>query len=172
MGIIQKPCSFLYVLSRFSHVRLFETLWTVACPWGFSRKEYWSGLPCPPPGDLTDPEIEPSSLTSPALAGGFFITSATLKWSENHSATSDSLWPYGLYSPWNSPGQSTGVGSLFLLQGIFPTQGSNLGLLHSGRLVTSWATREALQIVNLNHSKHLFWPQCSKIRSQLQEKNY
>ena len=37
----------------------------------------WSGLPCPPPGDLPDPEIEPASLTSPALAGGFFTTSGT-----------------------------------------------------------------------------------------------
>ena len=44
---------------------------------GFSRQEYWSGLPCPPPGDLPDPEIAPESLTSPALAGGFFTTSAT-----------------------------------------------------------------------------------------------
>ena len=43
---------------------------------------------------------------------------------------SDSLWPYGLYSPWNSPGQNTGVGSCSLLQGIFPTQGSNPGLPH------------------------------------------
>ena len=40
----------------------------------------------------------------------------------------DSLQPHGLYSPWNSPGQNTGVGSLSLLQGIFPTQGSNPGL--------------------------------------------
>ena len=44
--------------------------------------------------------------------------------SESHSVMSDSLW---LYSPWNSPGQNTGVGSLSLLQGIFPTQGSNPG---------------------------------------------
>ena len=43
---------------------------------------------------------------------------------------SDSLRPHGLYSPWNSPGQNTGVGSLSLLQGIFPTQGSNPGLPH------------------------------------------
>ena len=50
------------------------------------------------------------------------------KWSESHSVVSDSLWPHGLYSPWNSPGQNTGVGSLFLLQGIFPTQGSNPGV--------------------------------------------
>ena len=44
---------------------------------GFSRQEYWSGLPCPPPGDLPNPGIEPVSLTSPALAGRFFTTSAT-----------------------------------------------------------------------------------------------
>ena len=39
----------------------------------FSRQEYWSGLPCPPPGDLPNPGFEPASLMSPALAGGFFI---------------------------------------------------------------------------------------------------
>ena len=53
-----------------------------------------------------------------------------VKWNKSHSVVSNSLWPHGLYSPWNSPGQNTGVGSLFLLQGIFPTQGSNPGLLH------------------------------------------
>ena len=44
---------------------------------GFSRQEHWSGLPCPPPGDLPDPGIEPESLTSPTLAAGFLTTSAT-----------------------------------------------------------------------------------------------
>ena len=48
----------------------------------------------------------------------------------SHSVMSESLGPHGLYSPWNSPGQNTGVGSLSLLQGIFPTQESNWGLLH------------------------------------------
>ena len=47
----------------------------------------------------------------------------------------DSLRPHGLYSPWNSPGQNTAAGSLSLLQGIFPTQGSNLGLLHCRRIL-------------------------------------
>ena len=47
--------------------------------------------------------------------------------SESHSVVSNSLWPRGLYSPLNCPGQNTGVGSLSLLQGIFPTQGSNSG---------------------------------------------
>ena len=50
-------------VSRFSHVQLFATLWTVAhqgpLPMEFSRQEYWSGLPCPPPGDLPDPGIKP-----------------------------------------------------------------------------------------------------------------
>ena len=50
------------------------------------------------------------------------------KQTESHSVVSDSLWPHGQYSPWNSPGKNTGVGSLCLLQGIFPTQGSNPGI--------------------------------------------
>ena len=69
------------VLSHFSRVQLCATPWTVArqapLSMGFSRQEYWSGLPCPPPGDLPNPGIEPVSLTSPALAGRFFTTSAT-----------------------------------------------------------------------------------------------
>ena len=48
---------------------------------------------------------------------------------------SDSLWPHGLYSPWSSPGQNTGVGSCSLLQGIFPTQGLNSGLLHCRQIL-------------------------------------
>ena len=60
----------MLLLSRFSRVRLFATPWTVTCQaplsMGFSRLEYWNGLPCPPPGDLPDPGIE-LSLLSPAL---------------------------------------------------------------------------------------------------------
>ena len=66
-----------------------------------------------------------------------------VKWSESRSAVSNSLRPHGLYSPWNSPGQNTGVGSLFLLQGIFPTQGLNPGLPHCRWILYSWATGEA-----------------------------
>ena len=55
--------------------------------------------------------------------------------SESHSVVSDSLRPHGLYSSWNSPGQNTEVGSLSLLQGIFPTQGLNPGLPHYGRIL-------------------------------------
>ena len=50
--------------------------------------------------------------------------------SKIRSVVSNPLWPHGLYSPWNSPGLNTGVGTLSLLQGIFPTQGSKAGLLH------------------------------------------
>ena len=59
-------------------VWLIVTPWTVAhqapLSMEFSRREYWSGLPCPPPGDPPHPSIEPMSLASPALAGGFFPT--------------------------------------------------------------------------------------------------
>ena len=57
------------------------TLGTLACQaplsMGFPRQEYWSGLPCPPPGDLPNPGIKATSLMSPALAGGIFTISAT-----------------------------------------------------------------------------------------------
>ena len=64
-----------------SSVCFFATPWTVAhqtpLSMGFFRQEYWSGLPCPPSRHIPNPGIEPMSLTSPALAGGFFTTSAT-----------------------------------------------------------------------------------------------
>ena len=57
------------------------TLWSVArqapLSMGLCRQEYWSGLQCPPPWDCPDPGIEPTSLMSPALAGGFFTTNTT-----------------------------------------------------------------------------------------------
>ena len=58
------------------------TPWTVAhqapLSMGFSSQEYWSRLPSPSPGDLPNPGVEPTSLASPALAGGFFTTSTTM----------------------------------------------------------------------------------------------
>ena len=58
-----------------------------------------------------------------------------VKWSESCLVVSDSLWPHGLYSPWNSPGQNTWMGSLSLLQRIFQTQGSNPGFPHCRRIL-------------------------------------
>ena len=66
------------MLSCFSCVQLFATPWTAAfqapLSMGFSRQEYWSGLPFPPPGDLPKPGLDPRPLMSPALAGRFFTT--------------------------------------------------------------------------------------------------
>ena len=78
------------MLSYFSCIQLFATLWTVAhqapLPRGFSRQEYWSGLPCPPPGDLPNPGSEPVSLMSPELAGRFFTIHTT--WDVQNNYTS------------------------------------------------------------------------------------
>ena len=121
--------------------RLFVTLWTVAhqapLSIGFSRQKYWSRLPCPPPGDIPNPGIKLIPFRPPALAGWFFTTSIT--WEAPKVlvtlVASDSLRPHGLESarllgPWSYPGKNTGVGCHALLQGIFPTQGSNPHLLH------------------------------------------
>ena len=76
----------MYVLSRFSRARIFVTLWSVAhqapLSMGFSRQEYLSGLPGPPPGDLPNSGIQPAFPMSPVLAGGFFTTSTI--WETQH----------------------------------------------------------------------------------------
>ena len=98
------------VLSHFSHVQLCDPMDCSQAPpsMGFSRQEYWSGLPCPPPGDLLNPGIEPRSPTLHAD-----------------------------YLPSKLPGKpmNTGMGSVSLLQWIFPTQESNLCLLHCRRIL-------------------------------------
>ena len=60
-------------------------------------------------------------------------------------------WPHGLYGPWDSPGQNTGVGSLFILQGIFPTRDQTHVSRIAGGFFTSWATKEALSMYNNTH---------------------
>ena len=75
------------------------TLWTAArqalLSMEFSRQEYWSGLSCPPPGDLPHPGVEPMSLPSLALAGGFFTAIAA--WDAPYINTC--LHIYGVFSP-------------------------------------------------------------------------
>ena len=130
------------VLSRFSHVQLFVTPWTVAgqapLSMGFSRQEWWIGLPFPSPKDLPDAGIKPEPLTSPASAGGFFTTSASwealLTRLVCQLLMSSSLQPHGLQPTkllclWGFPGKNTGEDSYSLLQGIFLTQRSIPGLL-------------------------------------------
>ena len=79
-----------------SVINSFVTLWIVAhqapLSMGFSRKEYWPGLLCPPPRDISNPGIEPTSLTSPALAGRFFTTSATWEALLIHPRVLKGLW--------------------------------------------------------------------------------
>ena len=78
-------CNVIYCECVLSHVRFFATPWSVArqapLSMEFTRQGYWSGMSCPPPGDLPDPGIEPASVASPALASGFFTTGAT--WEAN-----------------------------------------------------------------------------------------
>ena len=84
------------MLSRFSCVHLFATLWTLVCQtplfMGFPRQEYWSGLSFPSPGDLLNPGIKPMSLTSPALVGRFFTTSATWEATRKNKLTGVEGW--------------------------------------------------------------------------------
>ena len=84
------------VPSHFSRVQLFTTLWTVAhqapLSMGFSRQEYWNGLPCPPPGDLPNLGIKLMSFMSPALAGRIFTTSTTWEARRWPPAPPNSAW--------------------------------------------------------------------------------
>ena len=109
------------------------------------QKEYWSGVFNPESesevaqswSTLCDPmdcRLPDSSICG-ILQARVLEWVAISKWSENHSVMSDSLRSHGLYSPCNSPGQNTGVGSWSLFQGIFPTQGSNWGLLYCRRIL-------------------------------------
>ena len=100
------------MLSCFSHVWLFTTLRTVAhqvpLSLGFSRHEYWSVFPFPLPGDFPTPGVEPAFLTAPALAGRFFITSATWEALYDHCNTSASLVIH-IAVPWQVWGQPSKI---------------------------------------------------------------
>ena len=75
-----------HMLSHFSRVQLFVIPWTVACQ-EFFRQEHWSGLPCPPPGDLLHPGMV---LKSPVLAGMFFTTGTT--WEAIQNLTHENIY--------------------------------------------------------------------------------
>ena len=92
---------------------IFVTSWTVACQAPLSkeffRQEYWSGLPFPIPGDLLDPGMEPTSLVSPALAGGFLLLhhlrslggdGAVIHWSVGLTSCLALPCPPGGLAPW------------------------------------------------------------------------
>ena len=79
--------------------------------------------------------------------------------SESRSVLSNSLWSHRLYSPWNSPGQHIGVGSLSLLQGIFPTQGQNPGLLHCRQILYRMSHKEVhcIGVSSINRDNAHAW---------------
>ena len=83
--------------------------------------------------------------------------------SGSQSIVSNSLWPHGLNSPWNSPGQNTGVGSLSLLQGIVPTQGWNPGLPHYRQIL--------YQLSHKGSPRILEWGACSFSRGSSWPRN-
>ena len=133
----------IHFFPSLSHVRLFATPWTVAYQalpsMGFSRQEYWSGLPFPSPGDIPNPGIEPGS---PALQ-------------------TDAL-------PSEPPGkpENTEVGSQSLLQGIFPTQESNQGLLHCRRILYQLSYHGSH--VNFNNFCQIWYPLLQRTFQMLQ----
>ena len=109
-GAINKICAVL------SHSVVSDSLWSMdcrttrlLCPWEFSRKEYWSGLPCPLPRGSSEPK-DPIQICNPALQLDFL-----------------------LFEPPGKP-KNTGMGSLSLLQSIFPVKKLNWGLLHCRRI--------------------------------------
>ena len=131
-----------------SSVQLFVNLWTIAhqalLSMEFSRQEYQSGMPFPPPGDVPDPRTEHMSLMCSALRGRFFTTKVTWEAKVKELVTqllSDSLQPHGLQPtrllcPQNSPGKNMVVDSHSLPQGIFSTQELNLVSCTAGRFLT------------------------------------
>ena len=137
-----------------SHVWLSVTPLAVSCQaplsMGFSKQEYWSGLPCPPPGDLLNLGIEPrsptlkvDSLLSEPPGKPKIIVFLEFPWSEvlvTQSLSHVQLFaiPWSLprlLCPWNFLSKNTGVDCYFLLQGIFLTQGLNPGLLHCRQIL-------------------------------------
>ena len=92
-GMNFQPSVSLVHVCLLSHFQPFATLWTLACQiplsTGFSRKEYWSGLPCPPPGDLADPEIEPPPMVHSVQVGSLPLVLNVLK----------CLWRNSAFSP-------------------------------------------------------------------------
>ena len=106
---------------------------------GFSRQEYWSGLPFSPPRDLPNLGIEAASPVCPALAGRFFTTEPPVLCLVTQSCPTlcdlMDCSPPGSSVHRDSPGKNTGVGCEVLLQGILPTQGSNPGLSHCRQIL-------------------------------------
>ena len=126
------------MLSCFSYVQLFVSLWTVAhqapLPMAFSRQEYWSGLSCPPPGNLPEPGIKTVSLTSLALVGEFLTTSTT----------------------WEALGSSIGIETITSFQSIWKLRSGRSGSLPQ-------CQENCTHFVKLKKSKIKCWEGCGSM---------
>ena len=91
--------------------------------------------------------------------------------SENHSSVFDSLGPHGLYSPWNSPGQNTGMGCCFLLQGIFPPRNRTQVSHIAGGWLSHQGSPRIVESVAYLFSRGMEWAVCSFSRGSSQPRN-
>ena len=98
----------IYIICTCMYAKLLQSCLTLCCPltracqaplsMGFSRQEYWSGLPCPPPGDLPKLGIKPVSLLSPALADRFFFFTTSTTWEAPHYIWHLCKWTFYTYA--------------------------------------------------------------------------
>ena len=151
------------MLSHFNRVWVFVILWTIAhqapLSLGFSKN---TAVGC---HALLQRKMPRDQTQVSCIAGGFFTTSKPLnnsKWKwKLLSSIRLFMTPWTLYSPWNSPGQNTGVSSLSLLQGIFLTQGSNPGLPHCRQILYQLSHKGSpriLEWVAFPFSSRSSWP--------------
>ena len=110
-----------------------------------------------------------SLITAPCLPFQFAHPFYTWYWSESESCSvvSYSLRAHGLYSPWNSPGQNAGVGTLSLCQGIFPTQGSNPGLPHCRQILYQLSHKGSPRILEWIAYPFTSWSSQPRDRTQV-----
>ena len=158
------------MLSHFSHVWFFATLWKVArqgpLSMGFSRQEPWSGLPCHPLGDLPKPGTEHTSLMSPALAGRIFTTSAT--WEALGRSWSKEIRQLCYKTLKGAPGSFCVVALLYQLGTIFintvqansPALYQHLSLMEGGkgRKFVGWSGTFLLPFIPLTRTTHMTTP--------------
>ena len=133
---------------------------------GFSRQEYWSGLPCPPPGDRPDPGMEPRSLMFPALASRFFTTSATCEaqvsllfgLSVQSIQLLSHFWLFAI--PWTTARQASlsiaNSQSLLKLMSIESVMPSNHFILHHPLLLPS--VFPSIRVFSNELTLHVRWP--------------
>ena len=134
-------------------IRQMRAGWHFSRMIGFPEERGWGSSLVVPRLRLCTPNVG-SRLGFPGGTNTFIYFFIYIYIYESHSVMSDSLWPHGLYSPWNSPGQNTGVGSLSLLQGIFPTQGSNPGLMHCRQILYQLSHKGSPKIYIIFQKEH------------------